>query len=121
MMRVALIAAAFSLVLMTQGCCSLFTSSPQTLSINSKPEGAKVQIGQYEGVTPYQLSMPRGKDYVIQATYQGKTKTQTLERKVEPVFWINILFWPGLIVDVVTGDMFKYDPTTYTFDFTSSP
>ena len=121
MMRVVLIAAAFALVLMSQGCCSLFTSGPQTVSVNSKPEGAKVQIGQYEGVAPYQVSIPRGKNYVIQATYQGRTKTQTLEKAVEPIFWVNILFWPGLIVDVVTSDMFKYDPTTYAFDFTSSP
>jgi len=35
----------------------------------------------------------------------------------EPPF-VNILFWPGLIIDLATGTMFRYDPTEYQFDFT---
>ena len=102
----------------TQGCCSIFTSGPQTISVNSNPEGAKVKIGSYKGVTPYEVSIPRGKDYVIQATHDGKTQTLTLNKSIEPVYWVNILFWPGLIIDLATGKMFMYDPTEYEFDFT---
>lgn len=104
----------------TQGCCSIFTSSPQKVSVNSKPEGASVKIGSFKGTTPYEIMMPRGKDYVVVVDYQGKTQAQTLERRIEPVYWINILFFPGLIIDLATGSMFKYDPTEYEFDFTTN-
>jgi hypothetical protein len=110
---VTLVALVFS-----QGCCSIFTSGPQTVSVDSKPDGAKVRIGSYTGVTPYQVSLPRGKDYVIEATYNSKAQTKTLSKSIEPVYWVNILFWPGLIIDLATGNMFKYEPTEYQFDFT---
>ena len=102
---------------LTQGCCSIFTPGPQTVSVNSKPEGAKVKIGPYSGMTPYQVSVPRGKDYVIEAKYGTDTQTVTLNKNIEPVYWVNILFWPGLIIDLATGKMFRYEPTEYEFDF----
>lgn len=101
-----------------QGCCSIFTSEPQVISVDSKPEGAKVKIGPYKGVTPYQVRVPRGKDYVIEATYDSESETVSLNKSIEPVYWVNILFWPGLIIDLATGKMFKYEPTEYEFDFT---
>jgi hypothetical protein len=103
-----------------QGCCTIFTGHAQTIAINSNPPGATVTLGPYSGVTPYQVSVPRGKDYVIQATYAGRTETRTLEKTVNPVWFINILFWPGLIIDLATGKMWEYDPTVYTFAFPQS-
>ena len=102
----------------TQGCCSIFTSGPQTVSVDSQPQGASVTIGPYKGTTPYEVSMPRGKDYVITAKYQGDTQTQNLNKSIEGLYWVNILIWPGLIIDLATDKMFKYEPTEYTFDFT---
>jgi hypothetical protein len=104
--------------LLTQGCCSIFTSGPQTVSVKSIPPGAKVQVGPHSGTTPYSVSLPRGKDYVITAKLDGETQTKTLHKNIEPVYWVNILFWPGLIIDLATGKMFKYDPKVYEFDFT---
>ena len=102
----------------TPGCCSIFTSAPQKVTVSSNPPSATVKMGPYRGVTPYVVCMPRGKDYAIVVEYNGKTDAQTLEKHIEPIYWINILFWPGLIIDLATGSMFKYDPTDYEFDFT---
>ena len=107
-------------VIFCQGCCTIFTGDPQTISINSTPQGADVRMGPYSGVTPYQASVHRGKDYVIQATYAGRTETQNLEKQIQPLWFVNILFWPGLIVDLATGAMWEYDPTVYTFTFPQS-
>jgi len=107
-------------LIFAQGCCSIFTGNPQTISVNSKPAGAKVLIGPYEGTTPYQISLPRGKNYVIQASYEGRDKTLALNKQIQPVYFINILFWPGLIIDLATGAMFEYDPIHYDFDFTGN-
>lgn len=107
-----------TMLLLTQGCCSIFTADPQTVSVDSKPEGAKVRIGPHKGTTPYTVSLPRGKNYTIQASYKGKDQTLDLNKNIEPVYFVNILFWPGLIIDLATGKMWKYEPTNYEFDFT---
>ena len=117
-MRKLLVLVLLATIVFNQGCCSIFTSGPQTISVDSKPEGAEVKIGPYEGKTPYDVSIPRGKDYVVVASLGGDTKTVTLNKSIEPVYWVNILFWPGLIIDLATGKMFKYEPTDYEFDFT---
>jgi hypothetical protein len=116
-MKKVLLCAMVVVAVSCQGCCSLFCSGSQTISIRSDPPGAKVAMGAYEGTTPYDVSIPRGKDYVIQATYDGQTKSQSLNRSIEPVYWVNILFWPGLIIDLATGKMWEYDPTMYNFAF----
>ena len=116
-MKKAILCVMLVALIFTQGCCSIFTSDPQTVSVDSKPPGAKVKIGPHSGTTPYQVSLPRGKDFVIVATYEGETKTANLNKSIEPVYWVNILFWPGLIIDLATGKMFKYEPTDYSFDF----
>ena len=117
-MRKILVVIILFTVCFNQGCCSIFTSGPQTVSIDSKPEGATVKVGPYKGITPYNVSIPRGKDYTIRASYNGKEEILNLNKSIEPVYWVNILFWPGLIIDVATGKMFKYEPTEYEFDFT---
>ena len=109
-----------SFTLTCSGCCSIFAGGGQVITVNSKPQGAKVQMGSLQGTTPYQVKLPKGKDYSIRATYAGKTQTTPLEKKIDGLFWINILFWPGLLIDAATGTMHKYDPVTYDFDFTAS-
>jgi hypothetical protein len=116
-MKKSVLCALLAVLVLTQGCCSIFTSDPQTVSVDSKPQGAKVQIGPFKGTTPYQVSLPRGKDYVIVASYGKDTQTVALNKNIEPVYWVNILFWPGLIIDLATGKMFKYEPTEYDFTF----
>lgn len=114
----AILCVMLALSIFLSGCCSIFTSGPQTVSVDSQPPGASVTVGPHKGATPYQVSLPRGKDYIITAKYQGDTQTQNLNKSIEGVYWVNILFWPGLIIDVATGKMFKYEPTEYFFDFT---
>ena len=108
------------LVMLTvlNGCCSLFREGSQVVRVNSVPEGATVKLGDAEGKTPYTLTVPKGKEYVINAKLGGETKSMSLNRKVDGLYWVNILVWPGLIVDAITGKMFVYDPTEYNFDFT---
>jgi hypothetical protein len=97
----------------TQGCCSIFCSGHQSVSVNSKSAGVEIRIGEYKGTTPCTLQVPRGRDYVLQATYNGKIETHTLKRSIEPLYWGNMLIFPGLIVDFATGAMWQYNPEFY--------
>jgi PEGA domain len=107
-----------SFALSGSGCCTIFGGGSQMITVDSKPDGAKVQLGSLQGITPYQVKLPKGKDYAIRVSYAGKTQSTPLEKKIDGVFWINILIFPGLIIDAATGNMYKYDPTVYNFDFT---
>ena len=108
-----------SFTLSTSGCCTIFGGGSQLITVNSKPEGAQVQLGSLQGKTPYQVKLAKGKDYAIRVTYADETQSTPLEKKVDGVFWINILIPIGLIIDAATGNMYKYDPTVYNFDFTA--
>ena len=113
-----MIAVSLVVMVLNSGCCSLFRESSQVVRVNSAPEGATVKLGEAEGKTPYTLTVPKGKEYVINAKLRGETKSMTLNRRIDGLYWVNILIWPGLIVDAITGKMFVYDPTEYNFDFT---
>ena len=106
------------ILLLCSGCCSLFRSGSQSITVDSQPPGAKVKVGEAIGTTPFTSIIPKGKEYVIVASFDGSDQSQTLTRKVDGLYWVNILVWPGLIVDAVTGTMHEYDPTGYNFDFT---
>ena len=104
-------------IFLCNGCCSLFSEGSQVITVDSDPQGASVRIGEAVGTTPFTLTVPKGEEYVITAAYGGQTQSQTLTRTIDGLYWVNILVWPGLIVDAVTGKMHVYDPTSYSFDF----
>jgi len=104
-------------VVLCNGCCSLFREGSQVITVDSNPQGADVRLGDAVGKTPFTLTVPKGKEYTITATLGDNSQSRTLERKIDGLYWVNILIWPGLIVDPITGKMFVYDPTSYTFDF----
>ena len=107
------------ILLLCSGFCSLIRSGSQDISVNSEPSGARVKMGEAIGTTPFTSTVPKGKEYVIIASLNGEDQSQSLTRKVDGLYWVNILVWPGLIVDAVSGNMHEYDPTGYNFDFTN--
>lgn len=107
------------IIALTQGCCTIFTHDPQTITITSRPEGADVRIGPYTEKTPLQVTLPRGKDYIIEATYGQQTKKENLHKTIENIYWLNLIppLWPGLVIDMATGKMFTYEPLDYDISF----
>ncbi len=117
-MKKAALCVLLTLIFLTQGCCTIFTKEPQTITITSRPEGAMVQIGPYEGETPLQVTLPRGKDYMITVTYGGQTKRENLHKEVENIYFLNLIPpWFGLVIDMATGKMFTYEPLNYNYIF----
>ena len=118
MITVSLITVSLIMLMTLNGCCSLFRESSQVIRVNSTPQGATVKLGDAEGKTPYALTVPKGKEYVMNVKLGGETKSMSLQKRVDGLYWVNILVWPGLIVDAITGKMHVYDPVEYSFDFT---
>lgn len=103
---------------MNGGCATILSGTSQNIIINSEPPGAHVKLGFQSGKTPVTFRIPKGKDYPIEVTYESKKKLLSLTRTFDAISIINILFWPGFIVDAVTGAITKYDPDTFMVDFT---
>ena len=99
------------------GCSSIISGTKQAIEVSSTPTGAKVRMGPYDGTTPFMVTIPKGKDYLIEVTRDSQRRVVSLERRFDPIGFINILFLPGFIVDAVTGAMLEYDPAIYHVDF----
>ena len=109
--------AAVLLTTLVPGCSSVISGTKQAIEISSTPSGAKVQMGPYDGTTPFVVTIPKGKDYVIEVTKDSQRRAVALQRRFDPIGFINILFWPGFIIDAVSGAMMEYDPANYHVNF----
>lgn len=45
-----------------------------------------------------------------------ESRTFELDKTFNTTAILNILVWPGFLVDALTGALYKYDKTTYTVD-----
>lgn len=97
---------ALATALTCSSCATLFTSSTETVQVTSEPPGAKYEIGPFSGKTPDSIAIPK-KSIPDFATFEMpgyERRTVPVASGISGVFWVNILFWPGMIVDIVTGD-----------------
>lgn len=102
-----------------QSCCTVFKGSKETVMIKSYPAGAKVEVNGLErGRTPLDLSLKKGfKGQTVVLKKEGyENKIFEPETTFDAVSIINILFWPGFIIDAATGAMMKYDPKAYELE-----
>ena len=91
--------------------------------MNSQPAGAQYQIGPFNGKTPDSIAIPK-KSIPDFATFElagYEKKTVPIESGITGVFWVNILFWPGMIVDIVTGDYKTLDVNEITASLSPVP
>lgn len=107
----------FLVAMWSSGCATILTQDTQNVTVTSDPPGADVQIGPYKCVTPCVLQIPKGKNYAIDVKYGEQKQSVPLTKGVAGTTLINILFWPGFIVDAITGNVQKYNPTEYNFTF----
>jgi hypothetical protein len=106
-------------ILFMTSCATLFTGTKQTVQINSKPSGAKVQVdGIDRGTTPTAVKLKKGNDgQIITLKADGyETKTFQPETNFNGVAILNLgnfLFWG---IDAATGALWKYDPKFYEIE-----
>ncbi len=101
------------------GCATILAGTSQGISFVSDPPGAQVTVGPHSGKTPVTLMLPKGKDYPVAVELGDKKKTFALTRVFDRSGLLNILIFPGFLVDAVTGAITKYEPDTFSIDFSS--
>lgn len=101
------------------GCATLFADKATVVSIDSRPPGASVSIdGQSAGQTPVRLEIESSRARVVKISMGPESKTLILDTKLL-VGWLllDILFWPGIIVDAVTGNWYELSPAAVIAEF----
>lgn len=110
------------LALLLTSCATVFSGTTQTINVKAVYEGtseiaknAKCIVTDGQGVQ-YHVSNP-GSVSVAKGT--GSLQVQCSEpgykqgrvgygQNFNAISFVNVLFWPGFIVDAVTGSMHKY-------------
>ncbi|MEL7367916.1 MAG: hypothetical protein AAFN74_03315, partial [Myxococcota bacterium] len=91
-------------------CASIFSGSSQDVQVNVRPLDADVFVDGQQ-VLPGVVELKRSGHHSIEVTKDGYVpQTMKLERGVNGVTWVNLLFWPGFIVDLITGAFHDINP-----------
>ena len=106
---------------MAGGCATIITGTHQTITVNSNPPDAKVDIGGMQGVTPATFELKRNTIYTITISKEGY-QTQKIVTNKPINLWIigNIIFWPAVIVDLIDSAAWKIEPSDVNVTLTKS-
>jgi len=102
--------ATLALLWLTSCATVLHPDGLQTVAINSQPPGAAVTVnGTAQGKTPVQAQLDWRQAYTVELQKGGYDPyRQVLAKQVDPLFFLNILFIPGFVVDLATGAYQKF-------------
>jgi hypothetical protein len=87
-------------------CTTILSSNPQPVVVNSSPSQATVLVnGSPMGQTPMTVNLDRKTPtYLMEVHKPGYAPyPQYVSKTVDPLFFLNVLFLPGFLVDLVTG------------------
>ena len=103
--------------MLLSSCCTLFTPSKQTITFNGEngikiyDDGVKIAEIKDNNSTSVFIKKELSSKYLIAKKEGYRPTPLKLDTKFNSVAVINILFWPGFVVDAATGQMCKWDTT----------
>jgi hypothetical protein len=109
----------FCCLLLSTGCATVMTGKFQSVPVTSEPSGVKVKAETGETITtPGKLNLIRNEEHTLMAECPGyEPQHLKLHNKAQGWVWVNILWWPGLIVDCASGASDELIPKEVHFDF----
>jgi len=99
-------------ILSLNGCATLIKGGYADVDVTSDPKSAKVYVnGELVGETPITVDLSSEQTHVIEFRKEGfETRTYILGKHVGAGWLVlDLLFWPSLIVDAITGDWYTFD------------
>ena len=112
-MHIAVKLTVFAVVALLPSCATLFAGGPDLVQVTSDPPGARVTVrGESAGTTPCVISLKRpigGGGTAITIANGNRSERPLVTQSMNPVAIIDFLFLPGLIVDGLTGNVWRHD------------
>lgn len=96
------------------GCASIGGDNTRAVRVESEPAGAAIYVdNQQYGVTPAVITLPSyiygGKTVVVKKKGYSD-QALPVNTNFQMISILDVLFWPSLVVDGVTGNLVKIDP-----------
>lgn len=116
--------ALFCSTFLLSSCMTVFTKPRQTITFTGE-NGIKlydgtnnVKLGEIKEGNSVSVDVKKKlSDKIIVAKKEGYANTPlVIESNFNPKSLWNILFWPGFLVDLGTGQINKYDPVIYNIE-----
>ncbi len=101
-----LLPASILILTLCSSCATIFSGTVDEVFIDSRPEGAAVYLDDhYLGRTPLRTSIPRSLSprFLTYELEGYEVETRELGNRINGVTFINLLWWPGFVVDALTG------------------
>lgn len=102
-----------SIVVMSlTGCATLTKGVTNRVSVNTDPPGCRVQTqNNITKKSPCVLTFSGYKNQLVTIDKEGYNYRQILlTRRFLKRFWFNIIFWPGMVVDLASGSAWTLEP-----------
>lgn len=113
-----------ALLIPLAACATIMHGTSQGVGISSTPTAATVTVdNKPQGTTPLVANLSRKDNHVVRITMPGYQPYETtLTRGTSGWVWGNIVFGgiPGLIVDAVSGGLYKLTPEQITSTMTTA-
>ena len=112
------------LLVLSSSCATIFTGTSQDVYFTSEPSGALVMLdGQPLGRTPLITKVPRRlRSRLISYELEGhEPVVQEMGNRVNGVTFINLLWWPGFVIDAVSGAIVRIEYDRYYMELYPLP
>jgi hypothetical protein len=105
----------FLCLISISGCATIFSDKTDQLTIHSNDPSAKIIVnGNQVGTGSAVYSLARDKTAIITASKKGCSDMSVpTTQSLNGVTFINLIFWPGYLIDAASGSIHKADPTDY--------
>ncbi len=105
------------------GCATVFKGTTERVRFKSNPADAAVFVdGEHVGSATETHILKKGFEAqsvtLKMAGYQDKAIV--VEKSFDPIAILNILFWPGFIIDAASGAMMKVKKPVYVAELTKN-
>lgn len=106
-----LLAVTVALVWLTSCATLIHGGGTQTLSVNTEPSGAKVQVGGQEIISPADITLDRNRNYQVIATKEGyEQATTSIQSRFSWVTVLDLVFILPWVIDLVSGAAYNLTP-----------
>jgi hypothetical protein len=117
-----LAALAALMLLSATGCATVISDTTPRVQVTSDPPGAAVFVkGHKYGTTPTNVTVPIDDPRVTVRHELHGERCVTLDTELNPVVFLDILFWPSFFVDLATGAYHSLASKDVYFDFRAGP
>jgi S1-C subfamily serine protease len=104
--------------LLLSSCATILSGGPQSIEVRSDPPAAQFQYGTISGITPATVNVSR-KDIKEHQRVEFKKDgyedlTVPAVASIRGIVWLNLFFWPGLLIDVANSSGYELDPPYIT-------